>query len=94
MPAAVADNPGHLAYYYCFDGGDPDVIFAFQVYRDAASSQAFLATKPYLAYLQEVAPLLVGLAEVTTMIPAWCKAPRGEDALGEDVLAAGTSAVA
>lgn len=27
MPAAVAGNPGHLAYYHCFDCADSDVIF-------------------------------------------------------------------
>lgn len=27
MAPAVTDNPGHLAYHYCFDNSDPDVIW-------------------------------------------------------------------
>jgi hypothetical protein len=29
MAPAIAANPGHVAYIYCFDNGDPDSIYAF-----------------------------------------------------------------
>lgn len=44
MAPAVAANTGHVAYLYCLDDNDPDVIRAFQVYADADASRAFLAT--------------------------------------------------
>ena len=73
MAPAVASNPGHLAYFYCFDNADPDVISAFQVYDGADSSQQFLKTDAYLAYLQDVEPLLAGPPQVTALTPVWTK---------------------
>ncbi len=35
MAPAIAANPGHLAYFYCFDNSDPDAICAFQQYSSA-----------------------------------------------------------
>jgi len=32
MAPAIAANPGHIAYFYCFDNSDPDAICAFQQY--------------------------------------------------------------
>lgn len=73
MAPAVSSNPGHTAYYYCFDKTDPDSISAFQVYDSVESSQAFLATDEYAAYLGEVEPLLSGPPEVTALTPVWVK---------------------
>jgi len=73
MAPAVSANPGHTAYFYCFDNTDPDVISAFQVYESAAASQAFLKTESYLAYLKEVEPLLAGPPQVTSLTPVWSK---------------------
>lgn len=73
MPSAVAANPGHLAYFYCFDEQDADSICAFQLYESAAASQAFLQDPRYRAYLQEVEPLLAGPPQVTTLAPQWSK---------------------
>jgi quinol monooxygenase YgiN len=73
MAPAVASNPGHLAYFYCFDNTDPDSIYAFQQYETAEASQAFLKTDAYLAYLKEVEPLLSGPPQVTALTPVWSK---------------------
>lgn len=73
MAPAVSGNPGHCAYFYCFDNADPDSISAFQAYESAEASQAFLATGEYAAYLQEVEPLLSGPPQVTALTPVWVK---------------------
>ena len=73
MEPTIAANPGHLAYYYCFDDADPDAISAFQVYDSAESSQRFLETDSYAAYLREVEPLLSGPPQVTGLTPVWTK---------------------
>ena len=73
MAPAVSANPGHTAYFYCFDNTDPDVISAFQVYESAAASQAFFKTESYLAYLKEVEPLLAGPPQLTSLTPVWSK---------------------
>ncbi|KRA39252.1 MULTISPECIES: putative quinol monooxygenase [unclassified Nocardioides] len=75
MAPAVADNPGHVAYFYCFDNTDPDAISAFQVYDSAESSQRFLETDAYAAYLRAVEPLLSGPPQVTALTPMWAKGP-------------------
>lgn len=74
MQPAIAGNPGHEAYFYCFDDDDPDSICAFQVYADAEASQVFLGTEGYAAYLKEVEPLLAGPPEVTSLTPVWTNA--------------------
>ena len=73
MAPAVSSNPGHAAYFYCFDNADPDSISAFQVYESAEASQRFLATDSYAAYLQEVESLLFGPPQVTALTPVWVK---------------------
>lgn len=44
MPAAVTANPGHAAYFSCFDTADPISICAFQLYSRAQALQEFLKT--------------------------------------------------
>lgn len=73
MAPAISSNPGHLAYYYCFDNNDPDAVVAFQVYDSVESSQAFLQTDAYAAYLAEVEPLLTGPPQVTALSPVFVK---------------------
>lgn len=79
MVPAVAGNPDHLAYYYCLDVEDADMLRVFQLYRDAAAAEAFLRHPNYSAYLAEVERLLAGPPEVHTATPAWHK-PQGEGA--------------
>jgi quinol monooxygenase YgiN len=73
MAPAVADHLGHLAYFYCLDNADPDAIIAFQVYDSAKSSQEFLETDAYAAYLRDVERLLAGPPQVTSLTPVWSK---------------------
>ena len=73
MPAAVAANPGHLAYYYTFDRTDGDVIRAFQVYSDDDASRAFLASEGYRNYVAAVEPLLTAPPEVAVSDVVWAK---------------------
>jgi len=73
MAPAVAANPGHTAYFYCFDNSDLDSISAFQQYSSAEASQEFLKTDSYAAYLKDVEPLLAGPPQVTALTPVWSK---------------------
>ncbi len=73
MAPAVDANPGHLAYFYCFDDADPDAITAFQVYDSVESSQRFLETDAYAAYLRDVEPLLSGPPQVAPLTAVWSK---------------------
>ena len=75
MAPAILNNPGHTAYFYCFDNSDPDSICAFQEYRSEQDAQAFLKTEAYMAYLREVEPLLSGPPQVTSLTPKWSKSP-------------------
>lgn len=74
MAPAVQANEGHESYFYCFDPGDPDVVCAFQSYRDASAAAAFLRTAAYRAYEKEVSPLLLGAPGVKQLVPVWSKA--------------------
>jgi len=73
MAPAIAANPGHIAYFYCFDNADPDSISAFQQYASAEASHEFLKTDSYAAYLKSVEPLLAGPPHVTALTPVWSK---------------------
>ena len=73
MAPAVSANPGHIAYFYCFDNADPDAIVAFQQYVNAEAAGEFLKTDSYAAYLEEVEPLLSGPPQVTALTPVWSK---------------------
>jgi quinol monooxygenase YgiN len=73
MAQAIAANPGHISYFYCFDNSDPDSIYAFQQYVTAEASQEFLKTDSYTAYLKNVEPLLSGPPQVTSLMPMWSK---------------------
>ena len=76
MAPAILANPGHIAYFYCFDNNDPDAICAFQQYTSAEAARDFLQTASYLEYLKEVEPLLSGPPQVTSLTPMWSKATK------------------
>lgn len=73
MPAAVGANPGHLAYAWCLDEADPDVIRVFQRYADDEDAAAFVRSPEYAAYLADVEPLLAGPPELHRARPVWSK---------------------
>ncbi len=76
MAPAIAANPGHEAYFYCFDTADPDVICAFQQYSGPDAARVFLETPAYRDYQDEVERLLLGPPEVTSLEPVWIKPSR------------------
>lgn len=78
MGPAVTANPGHISYTYCFDDLDPDVICAFQVYRDADEAAGFQRTPAYAAYEEEVTPLLASAPSVQRLTPMWTKPAEPE----------------
>lgn len=71
LQPAIAANPGHLAYAYCFDDEDADVIRVFQCYVDADAAVAFLRTDAYRDYLEAVGPLLVGEPTLHRATAVW-----------------------
>ncbi len=73
MAPAISANPGHTAYFYCFDNADPEGICAFQQYTSVEAARDFLKSSNYLAYLAEVEPLLHGPPQVTSLTPMWSK---------------------
>ena len=73
MASAISANPGHTAYFYCFDNADPDSIYAFQEYASEEASHGFVKTNSYAAYLKGVEPLLSGPPQVTALTPMWSK---------------------
>ena len=73
MPAAIAQNQDHEAYFYCHAENDPDTICVYQQYSDYKSSQAFLKNARYAEYLKESRPLLAGEPEITAATPVWLK---------------------
>ena len=60
-------NPDHLAYYFCFDEADEDVVCVFQLYSSHDAMRAFLAGDWYPAYLAEIAEVV---AEPPQVMPA------------------------
>ena len=76
MAPAVSSNASHLAYFYCFDAEDGDILRVFQLYENEAASAAFLEHPNYRAYLGEVEGLLAGPPDVQVAEPQWAK-PSG-----------------
>lgn len=73
MAPAVQANDGHEAYFYCVDPSAPDVVCAFQMYRNADAADAFLTTAAYRDYERVVSPLLLGPPDVKRLVPVWSK---------------------
>ncbi|PZT88796.1 MAG: monooxygenase [Citromicrobium sp.] len=76
MAPAVGGNAGHLAYFYCYDAEDGDILRVFQLYADEAAATAFLEHPNYRTYLEEVEGLLAGPPDVHPAEPQWSK-PSG-----------------
>lgn len=45
---SIASNPGHEAYFHCYDDNDPNSLCAFHQYTDLKASQDFLKTDSYV----------------------------------------------
>ncbi len=77
MAPAIATNPDHLAYAYCVDHADDDVICVFQMYASAEAAGAFLEHENYRRYLAAVEPLLAAPPEFHAATPIWTKGLDG-----------------
>lgn len=77
LKARIVANPAHELYFYCYDDNDPDTICVFQQYADRESSQKFMETPWYAAYINEVALLLAGQPEISVATPVWAKSSVG-----------------
>ncbi|MGL4460534.1 MAG: putative quinol monooxygenase [Planctomycetia bacterium] len=69
----AAVNPGHLAYYFCYDIGDPDVICVFQLYLDETAVTEFLGGEWYPEYLAEVGTAVAAPPQLTRASLVWAK---------------------
>ncbi len=70
---AIENDDGHEEYSYLFDADDPDIIRAFQLYRDGEAAAAFVTTPAYAAYVAAVENLLVGTPRVQRCEVIWTK---------------------
>lgn len=71
-PRAAA-NPHHLAYYFCHDNSDADVVCVFQLYSSEEAMKEFLAGAWYPHYLAEIAPLVAAAPQITPAKLVWSK---------------------
>ncbi len=71
-PRAEA-NPAHLAYYFCYDNNDPDVVSVFQLYDNPTALEQFLEGDWYPEYLREVATVVAVPPELTKASLVWAK---------------------
>jgi quinol monooxygenase YgiN len=66
-------NPQHLAYYFCYDQADPNVISVFQIYSDAEASKRFISEPWYQEYLSELRPVTAERPTISTCDVVWAK---------------------
>ena len=71
-PRAAA-NPDHLAYYFCFDEADADVICVFQLYSSKEAMTDFLAGDWYPRYLSDNAKVVAEAPQVMPASLVWQK---------------------
>jgi quinol monooxygenase YgiN len=62
-----------LAYFYCYDDNDPDVIVAFQLCTDRAGVDDFVKQLWFRDYEAETAALLAERSEYRAVTPVWTK---------------------
>ncbi len=62
-----------LAYFYCYDDNDPDVIVAFQLCTDQAGVEDFVKQPWFAAYEADTAALIAAPSEFRTVTPLWVK---------------------
>jgi quinol monooxygenase YgiN len=73
VKSRAAANPGHEAYYFCYDSKDADVICVFQLYTDTAAMESFLEGAWYPEYLAEVGQFVAVPPEITPANLIWAK---------------------
>jgi quinol monooxygenase YgiN len=71
-PHAIS-NPGHMAYFFCFDTGNETGITAFQIFTDEAAKDAFLTSEWYPEYLEKVSEFIEGPPQIEMSELVWSK---------------------
>jgi quinol monooxygenase YgiN len=71
--AYIATADVQLAYFYCYDDNDPDVIVAFQLCTDRAGVDDFVKQPWFRDYEAETAALLAEPSEYKAVTPVWTK---------------------
>ena len=69
----VEVNPGHLAYFFCHDESDPDVVRVFQLYRDKVAMKTFMAGDWYPEYLREISQFVAEEPQIQSAAAVWVK---------------------
>ena len=69
----VESSSLHETYHFCYDRSDPDVVIAFQVYRNQQALDEFLGGQWYPEYLREVGEFIVTDPEIVVADPVWSK---------------------
>ena len=67
----IATAAVQLAYFYCYDDKDPDVIVAFQLCTDRAGVDDFVKQPWFRDYEAETAALLAETSEYRAVTPVW-----------------------
>lgn len=73
----VEANPAHEAYYFCYDGSDPDVVCVFQLYSSEAAMQEFLSGSWYSTYLSEISQVVAAPPQISPASLIWAKPVGG-----------------
>lgn len=66
-------NPGHVAYYFCYDSDNSDGITAFQIFTSLESKEQFLKSQWYPEYLKKVSEFISQPPQITTAEVLWDK---------------------
>ncbi|MGB0952683.1 MAG: putative quinol monooxygenase [Planctomycetota bacterium] len=74
----VEANSDHLAYFFCLDAQDEDVVSVFQLFRTAEAVQAFMAGAWYPEYLAAVSEVVMEAPVILEANPSWIKGLAAE----------------
>ena len=69
----AARNPGHCAYYFCYETDDDNGITAFQVFTSREAKEKFLNSEWYPEYLHKVADYITEPPQITEAEVLWTK---------------------
>jgi quinol monooxygenase YgiN len=66
-------NPGHMAYFFCYDSDNETGITAFQIFTDKAAKDAFLTSEWYPEYLEKISAFIVEPPQIVMSELVWSK---------------------
>ena len=89
-PRTVA-NPGQLAYYFCHDNENPDVVCVFQLYASEAAMKEFLSGSWYRDYLAEIVPFIAAGPRITPATLVWSKETPASKIMADESVASNSN---